>query len=105
MWASEGGGTSGPRQRAPADLAPSVSRGDVANAERSNANLSGILVAAIGVGLFALATFSPSVVNDGDTWSQVSIGEPAHRSVQPFDAGRAGEGPRVGPGIDFGAIT
>ncbi len=51
--------------------------------EASGASLTGLGLAAIAILLFALSTFSPKVLGDGDTWSHLATGEwiIAHRAV------------------------
>ncbi len=51
--------------------------------EASGAPLTALGLAAIAIFLFALATFSPKVLGDGDTWSHLATGEwiIAHRAV------------------------
>ena len=51
--------------------------------EVSGAPLTGLGLAAIAIFLFALSTFSPKVLGDGDTWSHLATGEwiIAHRTV------------------------
>ncbi len=46
-----------------------------ARAESSDARVSGLVVALIAVTLFAVAAFTPAVLNDGDTWSHLATGE------------------------------
>ena len=43
--------------------------------ERAEARLAGLGLAAIAIGLFALAAFSPAVLGDGDTFSHLATGE------------------------------
>ena len=38
--------------------------------QSADARLAGLVVAAVAVGLMALAAYSPKVLGDGDTWSQ-----------------------------------
>src|SRR5208337_4984279 len=55
--------------------------------EASGAPLTGLGLAAIAIFLFALSTFSPKVLGDGDTWSHLATGEwiIAHRTVPRAD--------------------
>jgi len=58
-----------------------------ANADRSEAGASGLVVALIAVALFAMAAFAPAVLRDGDTWTHLATGEwiIAHGAVPRAD--------------------
>lgn len=53
----------------------------------SDARVSGLIVALVALTLFAVAAFTPAVLNDGDTWSHLATGEwiLAHRAIPRAD--------------------
>ncbi|HZZ61976.1 MAG TPA: hypothetical protein VFE63_12520 [Roseiarcus sp.] len=55
--------------------------------ERSEARVSGLVLALVAVFLFAVSAFSPAVLRDGDTWSHLATGEwmLAHGAVPRVD--------------------
>ena len=59
----------------------------VAPAGLSDARASGLVVALVALTLFAVAAFTPAVLNDGDTWSHLATGEwiLAHRAIPRAD--------------------
>ncbi len=58
-----------------------------ARAAASDARASGLILALAVLTLFAIAAFTPAVLNDGDTWSHLATGEwiLAHRAVPRAD--------------------
>jgi hypothetical protein len=55
--------------------------------QSADARLSGLVLAAVAVGLMALTAYSPKVLGDGDTWSHLATGEwiIAHGAVPRAD--------------------
>jgi len=56
-------------------MAFALIRPAASGAARCDARASGLVVALVAVGLFAVAAFSPALFNDGDTWSHVATGQ------------------------------